>query len=289
MLLTPDYRFESYLSSKQIGIVVKILIGSQALKYYFKDYPREPHDTDYFSDELPDLKDLGIESFYNTEILRWWRRNNTGVATVDELFTIKISHIFWAPLGWDNWRKHFNDIVWMQNNTDAQLIPELYYILYGIWEERYGKKQTYLNATAAEFFNNKIERIYDHDSLHVSIAYYDRPLFESILKDGAEVMVDKRKFDALQYDDRLKLVREEVYATALERFIIPNNYKYPKGAAYNQALQKTICSFMKGEFALWIALHLKDLYRPDIDYVCRHKCNKHKLIKLEGKDATKRS
>jgi hypothetical protein len=163
---------------------------------------------------------------------------------------------------------------------NVQFLPELFDILYPVWEEWYGKKKAKLNVSAEDFFNNKVLRIYDHDSIHRSIAYYDRPLYERILADGQDVMVDKAKFDCMPYDDKLKLVREEVYATALERQIIPSEYKMSPRAAYSWALRKTITDFSKGWFPKFIVLNYSHLYAPDIDYVNIHKINSDRLVKL---------
>lgn len=245
------------------------LIGSAALKKHFPD-GREPKDTDYFSQTPVE----GAEVFWHDDLLKW---NFGNIATVDELYTIKVSHAFWELHG--TWMKHMSDIIFLQRNG-AVFIPELYAILYSIWEERYGKKKANLEASPEDFFNSNVVRIYDHDSIHQSVAYYEKPLFERILRDGHEVAVDRSKFDAMTLEDRMKLVREEVYATALERQLIPNDYSGSPRAAYAWAMRKTITSFSKGWFPLFIVLNYSELYTPDCRYVQKHKDNAHMLINL---------
>jgi len=189
-------------------------------------------------------------------------------------------HSFWLGKKRGNWQKHMFDIVFLQKNGYNRVIPELYDILYAVWEEHYGRKRAKLNVSAEDFFNKRIERLYDHDSIHRSIAYHDRPLYERILKDGHEVMVDKGKFDALPYEDKLRLVREEVYATALERQVIPSGYHASPKAAYAWALRKTITDFSKGWFPLFIVLNYSELSSPDVDYVRIHLENKDRLVLL---------
>lgn len=251
---------------------MKILVGSRALKWWFPD-SRQPHDTDYFSDTPIE----GAETFWHPRLgdYRWLDKS---VATPIELYTIKVSHSFWYLHG--TWQKHMRDIKFLQNKKHNYLVPELYNILYPIWEERYGKKKVNLNASPEDFFNKNVVRIFDHDSIHRSIAYHDRPLYESILQDGHGVMVDRAKFDTLSYEDKLRLVREEVYATALERQVIPSDYVMSPKAAYAWALRKTITDFSKGWFPLFIVENYSVLASPDIDYVKRHKDNKDRLIKL---------
>lgn len=254
------------------------LIGSAALKEHFPDLTRKPKDRDYFSaSALPQDGFVGsnerIETFWHDDLSLWdWG----SIATPDELYTIKVSHAFWE-LKNRSWSKHMMDVLFLQSKG-AKLIPELYKILYKVWEDTHGKKKVNLEADPDEFFNDKIvKRIFDHDSIHESVAYYDRPLFERILRDNSDVAVDKSKWDAMDHEDKLKMVREEIYATALERKLVPSDYTSSPGAAYNWTLQKTITSLTKGWFALFVVENFKDLTKADVDYVQRHKDNAHML------------
>jgi hypothetical protein len=166
----------------------------------------------------------------------------------------------------------------------AQIIDPLFDTLYLIWVEHYGKKRARLakGTKPEEFFTPTVRRKYEHDSLHASVAYYDKPLFNAILADGEAVAVDKSKFDALSFDDKCRLVREEVYATALERKVIPSDYTESPIRAYRWALEQTVTSYSKGWFPRWIVenIHAGDLTRPDVEYVKVHNNNAHKLILL---------
>jgi hypothetical protein len=251
------------------------LIGSTAIKYHFPDFPREPKDVDYFSPKKLQAADGGptVETFWHEDLEGVFSEM---IATPDELYTIKVSHAFWE-LKNGSWSKHMMDVLFLQSKG-ATLIPELYKILYKVWEDTHGKKKVNLESDPEEFFNDKIvKRIYDHDSIHESVAYYDRPLFERILRDDSDVAVDKSKWDAMDHEDKLKMVREEIYATALERKLVPSDYKSSPGAAYNWTLRKTITSLTKGWFALFVVENFKDLTKADVDYVKRHKDNAHKL------------
>lgn len=252
--------------------MTKTLIGSQALAEYIP-LKREPRDVDYFSDE----KIPGAESFWHPSLSQWEFEDE--VASLDELYTIKVSHAFWDLHG--TWMKHMHDITEMKK-YGATLIPELYDILYPIWEEIHGKKRANLEASPEEFFNGNVKRIYEHDSIHASVAYYDEPLFNKILRDGSEVAVSKKKFDSL--DERVKdqLVFEEAYATALERLVIPNDYQYNWRSAYMWALKKTVTSFSKGWFPLYIVDNFIRFTKPDVNYVAVHLENKDRLVKLQG-------
>lgn len=248
---------------------MRTLVGSKALSNWI-DLGRAPKDEDYFSDTP--LK--GSEHFWHEDLRKW---DFGDVATLDELYTIKISHSFWDLHG--TWEKHMFDIVKMKK-SGAVFIPELYGILYPIWEELHGKKQANLEASPEDFFNSNVKRIYEHDSIHESVAYYDEPLFKAILRDGHEVAVSKEKFDRLDTQDKDRLVYEEAYATALERLVIPSGYKYSPKKAYAWAIKKTITSFSKGWFPLYIVENFDRFTSPDVDYVNVHNNNSHKLREM---------
>lgn len=260
---------------------MKILVGSEALRKYI-DLDRKYKDTDYFANVPVHVMESmeEIETFTHP-LLESWFGDQDRVATLNELYTIKISHIFWDLKGSD-WNKHCYDIMLMAR-IRAELDMGLYNVLYKIWEEKHGKKKANLNALPEDFFNKSVKRVYEHDSIHDSVAYGEKPMYLSILREGHQVAVDMAKWEALSLEDKFKTVREEVYATALERQLIPSEYRASPRAAYHWALKKTITSFSKGWFPLFIVTHLEKLWNPDCDYVQRHKDNADKLIKLEEK------
>ena len=247
-----------------------MLIGSSAMKVWFPDQ-REPKDADYFS---PDTLD-NTDTFWHESFPLEWAADR--VATIDELYTIKVSHSFWELHG--TWDKHMADILFLQKNG-AELLPEMYGILFPVWKERHGRKQTNLNQNKENFFRDAVVRKYDHDSLHDSVCYHDEPWYLAILKDGEQVLTDWEKFMDLPYVSQKQLVREEIYATALERILIPSNYTRSPRWAYAWALRRTVTSLFKGKWALWLVLHYKDIYKPDMDYLARHQSRSDQLILL---------
>lgn len=260
---------------------MKILIGSQAMVHHGISMKKPPKDTDYFTttrEERNVIHDpsMGIEAFYHASLREYgWE---SGVASIDELYTIKVSHSYWM-LKNGSWDKHIYHMILLKNQG-AKLVPELHDLLYKVWSEIHGPKRANLEQSPEDFFNANVQRTYEHDSIHASVAYYDEPLFNKILRDNHEVAVDKSKFDALSLEEKLQLVREEVYATALERQIIPSNYDFNNMKAYIWALKKTITSFTKGWFPLFILENFKELSRPDVEYVKIHLDNKDKLVLL---------
>lgn len=250
-----------------------ILVGSTAAYQHFPDFPRKPKDIDMIG---PDVMPEGTDIHWHPDLQALVDTNPGGVASPDVLYTLKISHSFWDV----HWEKTMFDIIFFQSKG-CKLDYELYQKLYKVWEELHGKKKVNLEATPEEFFNGNIHRIYVHDSIHHSVAYHNRPLFEAILRDDSDVAVDKSKFDALSISDKMNLVREEVYATALERQLIPSDYNGSPRAAYAQAIKALVTRMSKGWFPLFIIENWIELRKPDIDYVARHKQNANRLIPLE--------
>ncbi len=255
------------------------LIGSQAIKIHFPDFRDvSKSDWDYHSPEPVRIPYEGLERWDCFVDPRLGEYPWGPIATADELYTMKISHGYWDNGSWD---KHASDIAFLQRHG-AVFIPELHDLLKPIWAELNRPNPISLNKNAKEFFNDAVNYVYVHDTVHESVAYGERPWFEAFLKDGSEVMVDNEKFFGLPLESRLQAIREELYVIALERKLIPDGYKGSPLAAYRWALRRTAISLFKNRWALELLLHLDELARPDVDFVKRHRDNAHKLVLMEG-------
>lgn len=252
----------------------RLVIGSTAIKHYVRDY-RQPKDLDVFSSR----PEPGAETFWHPLFEQWIPEGTNRFATLDEMYTLKVSHSYWE-LRNGSWGKHINDAAFLKRNG-AELIGDLHDLLYKVWAEEHGRKRVDLSQEADEFFSDAVQRAYVHDSIHESVAYGDRPMYERVLKDGHTVAMDMAKLKALPFEDQVKLFREEVYATALERLIIPSNYTYSPARAYAWALRRTITSLTKGWSARFLVENYDLFRRADVDYVARHKANAFMLIPLE--------
>jgi hypothetical protein len=237
---------------------------------------RTPKDIDAYTphDFLPD-----VDAFWDDRFSDWIPDGTFRYATLDELYTIKVSHSYWE-LRNGSWDKHMFDVVQLRR-AGAKLDLGLHSMLYGVWEDEHGRKVVDLSQESDEFFSDAVKRRYVHDSLHESVAYGDRPLYESILKDGHTVQMDMAKLKAMPFDDQVRLFREEIYVTALERLVVPNDYRFSPSRAYAWALRRTITSLTRGWSARFLVENFEVFRRPDVDYVAVHLANKHKLIELE--------
>lgn len=262
-----------------------ILIGSEAaLQHGISLRHNQPADVDLFSTEkewgnhlTEHYEGRTVEVFHHPNLNSYQWRDRT--ANLDELYTIKMSHSYWK-LRNNSWGKHVKDMAFLKREG-AKLIPELHDLLYTIWEEKHGKKSANLEQNADEFFNSSVERLYEHDSIHAAVAYHNGvPLFNQILRDGHDVAVDRSKFESLSSINKLELVREEVYATALERKLIPSDFTLNPNDAYSYALTQTITSYSKGWFPTFILDNYESLRLPVDNYVETFMKNKHHLVLL---------
>jgi hypothetical protein len=269
------------------GEVTSLFVGSTAIRHHFPEFPREPKDVDLWTD-WNGWKSKGWDKFWDERLRPYLPESpEARYATPDEIYTIKVSHSPWE-LENGSWRKHMWDIVWLKQHG-ARLIPELHDLLTPIWKDKHGAKRVNLNQESGQFFTDAVVRIYDHDSIHDTVAHYDRPLWMEVLKDGESVAMDMEKVWALPFEDQIRLFREEVYATALERWLIPADYKYSPSAAYWKALRKTIVSLTKGRSSQFM-IENYDIFqelpkRPSTGrawYLENHLSNRHLLKKLEA-------
>lgn len=228
-----------------------MLIGSKAAKHWFPDLPREPVDTDIISP----IKSTSpkIEHHWNPAF-EWLLKNEKDIASPNALYTIKVSHSFWDI--W--WNKTMFDIQFFQNKK-CQIIEELYQLLYLEWEKKHGKKHVNLNKSNEEFFNDYVIRKTDHDNLHAWIAYGKTPYYEQLKRDKSKAWICHDLFLELPYEEQLKVCREEAYVIALERYLIPSNFRIPRLTAYRRALKDLIVRMTKGWFPKFIVEHYFDL------------------------------
>lgn len=259
------------------------LVGSRAL--HAQGYPfRAAKDWDYLADKPWDLTKFGLyetDLFWDSRLaaLDWGR-----VATLDQLYTLKVSHMFWEiNRSSVTWNKHAYDCIAL-SRMGAKFNRAEYDILKPIWKERHGRREVNLRQTKDQFFSDNVVRHYDHDSLHESVCYQPAlgPAYTWVLKPGSEVDCDYALFEELPHDYKIQLCREEIYVTALERLLIPSNYQYPARRAYHWALRRTITSLFKNDWALWMVLNLDELLVPDVDYRALHKQRAHLLIPMEA-------
>jgi len=241
-----------------------IIIGSTAIKHWIPDF-REPNDRDVAISKGISFAPLTGKDFIQLppEILDILPQDS-GYATLDAIYTIKCSH-----LGWDiKWQKHKSDVLYLKAKGCKKL-PELYSKLTEYWRKENGNKPFLsLYKKKDDFFNEYVPYVYDHDYLHELVAYPNPPVYSYCLCDGADVAIDKDKFDKLSLDLQLRMFKEEISVIAAERWLIPGKIcgKYTWMQAYHLALHKTVVSLTKNWATDFLIDHLDYFAKPELSY-----------------------
>lgn len=255
-----------------------MIFGSTAAKFWFPDF-REPKDLDVLQKES--IMTPNVQSYWYGDSSEFILKNNKHPEYVEAefLYTIKAAHAHWNI----HWDKTMADIIFFQKKW-LKIDAELFGLLIKDFTAFHGVRHASLKGKNAKtFFEDAVPRKYIHDSIHEAVAFYERPLYERILKSVGSVECSREKFEELSLQDRQKLVKEEVYVTALERYLVPNGFKYSSWRAYSQSLKKLITTMSSGWFSRFIIENYSQLFKPDSDYVERFKQNQHKL-KYEQRD-----
>lgn len=128
-----------------------------------------------------------------------------------------------------------------------------------------------LNQNSAGFFRpEEVPYVYVHDTIHLAMAAGEAPAYTYFQADGAEVKVDRTKWEALDEHIKLNSVLEESYVLALERHQIPNNFTPDPKRSFSIALEKVCTTIASGWWREWAWEHYDAaLAAFDAGYVTR--------------------
>lgn len=224
----------------------KVLIGSKAMQYWFKDFNRIPKDTDYAVSEEIKSATNEIELLYNPVLTK----TDVEVATPEMMLALKISHLFWEK----DWRKHMWDVQFLLDKG-VKFNYEIYKENREFFEEYLPKiRRSDLNQDKESFFDNAVnEDSNEHDIYHTLIA--EIPAYTKILKEGCEVELDFDKFEKLSYQEKLDVAIEEAVVMAYERY----SGKIPWYKAFDIQLIQNIMKHYPEPIALFSIFNYKNL------------------------------
>lgn len=189
---------------------------------------------------------------------------STGYAIPEDLLAIKLSHLVFDI----KWSKHKADVLWLTAFNWGKINTPLYRKLCEYWEEEFSGEKSHLSLykTKDEFFDDFVPKKYEHDALHVLVAWPDVPVYVRCLKEGQEVLVDKVLFDDLPKSDKIKMFQEEIAVIALERWLVPTLSKdervFTIGQAWGKSLHKVVTQLTKGWASRFIVENLVDFVKP---------------------------
>jgi len=120
-----------------------------------------------------------------------------------------------------------------------------------------------------EFFNDfkyPWLRVHEHDDLHRATCYGDIPMYQMLKQDQSQAFVPRGGFEQLTHDERIRMVREECYALALERVLIPAQdlgVAWDENLAFQHALRRVCTNLARGWFRDFAIDHYPEVSRYD--------------------------
>lgn len=109
-------------------------------------------------------------------------------------------------------------------------------------------------------------RVHEHDDLHRTTCYGDAPLYQKLKQDLTQTYVSPSGFEALSHDNRIRMVREECYARALERVLIPAQdlgVSWSENHGFQHALRRICTTLARGWFRDFAIDHYPEVSRYD--------------------------
>ena len=109
-------------------------------------------------------------------------------------------------------------------------------------------------------------RVHEHDDLHRTTCYSGTPLYQKLKHDLGQAYVPQSGFDALSHDDQIRMVREECYALALERVLIPAadlGIPWSENHGFQHALRRICTTLARGWFRDYAIDHYPEVSRYD--------------------------
>lgn len=171
--------------------------------------------------------------------------------TIDVLYALKLSHRFLKNS--PHFIKTMRFIQDYRINRRYNIPIELEEWFKIREEETYNYKHPNLKKNKEEFFSNDgVNYIFEHDSIHEAVKLGTIPAYKLAKNNENDVSLSKEKFFNLSKNEQLNTVHEEAYVLALERSLIPSNFKNNYLESFRTALEKICTSISSGwwrEFA----------------------------------------
>ena len=240
---------------------MKVLVGSNAARLWIPEF-RIGKDIDWWSTEVVHGENFDT-CVIPKNILKLMEEGSLigGVATVNDLITIKLSHLPYDI----QWKKHLNDYLVFKKHG-AKINQELYVALQQHWERVHGNKpHLSLYRTKDSFFDDYVPKEHEHDYLHELVAYPNKPVYRQCLQDGQEVMIDWDKFISMSFEQQVRMFREEINVIATERWLLPtkDSGKITFRVAYSKSLHKTVTALTKGKASRFLCENIEEFIRPN--------------------------
>lgn len=181
------------------------------------------------------------------------------LADVDVCYALKMSHRYLKNNPF--FLKTMRDIHYLEDQG-AKIPAELSEWFKLREKETYSYKHPKLNQDKKNFFHDDgILYKYDHDQLHLIVKHLEKPAYEYYKPESSEVWCDRDMFFKCDKQIRLLGVLEESYVLALERSLIPFEFKTAPKQAFLMALEKVCTSITSGFFREFAYEHYDEVLK----------------------------
>lgn len=242
-----------------------ILVGSRALAYWLNkpELVKDNSDWDLITERpMPSTNKCRIECHYdlNDADVSHYTTSSTiilngvviPVCSLKGLMLIRRSHLH-RPQKFQRNMWLFNQVNWPMMKLELDdFDKEFLKTRTRLTKEKFGDRVPSLNQTNEDFFDDYVTKHFDHDYVHEYVAYYDKPLYTRLKYDYDLAKCEKKLWNKLTFEDKIKCVLEECYVIGLERFIVPkllNKQSHqPFRFAVVSALNKVCTTLTSGWF-----------------------------------------
>jgi hypothetical protein len=196
--------------------------------------------------------------------------------TYELLYIMKAGHIN-IPRRKGDWEKHIHDYHILRAMVDTNDLHLKYLVKQHrktTFKREKHKTPRLKNVTKEEFFDDAVEKYFDHDFIHEVMAHKENPMYTYMQPNPNIVHCDQGLWDKFPYEDKIKCVLEEAYVIALERMLIPATIKRERPtrpiSAFNWALMRictTLCSGWFRDFAVNNYYSILNSYNKNFDKI----------------------
>lgn len=247
-----------------------LLIGSRALAYWDRNFElKGDRDWDVVTDRDLDWAEChSYDQLDNRSLLAYVSdlhtvyHNGTELHVVNPvgLSIVKRSHL-WRDLGFQKhitqyhrhlakYRSLYSSIDWsrLEDRTKLTMLG-------------YPKTTPNLNQSVDSFFDDAVKKTYNHDWLHTLVAYESQPMYTRLQTDANWAWCKEDLWHGLSQLQKDQCVSEESMVIAIERYLVPSQWRYPPKLAYLKSLDRVCTTLCSG----WFRDHAIDYYPQVVD------------------------
>ena len=244
-----------------------VLIGSRALNHWHNRPSKETKDWDVISFGNHPGCEVHDPLFLNNQAMCGYRSNekivlpdgkHAYVMSMLGLAIIKRSHLH-RDLSFEKHITYYHKLGLSRALSDVLSYQKSFrvaddlHIRTKMTMQEFPQGNPNLMQSVDGFFKDAVRKLYDHDWLHELCAYNAVPMYRKMQRDSLSAWCNKDMWDTFTELEKRQCVAEKCFVIAIERFMVPNNWKYSGKLACMMALNKvctTLCSGWFRDYAI---------------------------------------